>query len=481
MLPRGLSSDGKDGAVFRFLSKKREPFGVNLFLRDNGLPTHTLLNGGKVHVPDKQRGDEDLVELFFDSLHKDFKQGTMLPIVSVRTVVFPFYADFDFKVEVAELSPSFVLRLSSVLNSQAQKFFPSDRPPLKLIVCDKSGDAKQIQGASSAMAEAIGVPSVLYKHGLHLHWPEVLVKHESALQMRASMLSALERESWVSDLGSQPLAWDSIFDECVYGSAEKAASSLRMVGAPKASLCSSCKNGKERPRCATCASRGFEIDPSHYKMCVALRGDEEDSSLTQKLTSNFYSLLKETNVRGDPERTTISEGWSVYPGCPPVRSSGKGKKRKTPCDAERVEKKFTSKPEIQDAEKEKVMRRLLVKHSDKYSNANFRILFDEKHTYKVPLRGEGAQFCLNKKGDGYHRSQNVYMELLPSDLSRNEYVSRMRCFCRCKTYEGRNGTLCSEFRSKNFLLTSDDVSVLYNKGTSAKQQRERALLLWKSL
>lgn len=477
----GFFSDGKDGETFRFLSKKRDPFQMNLFVKEGGLPTHTLMHGGRLHIPNKWSGEEDLLTSFYENLQKDYAQGTMLPIVAIRTVVFPFYADFDFKVEKATLSLEFVRTLCGIMNTQIAKFFPEGNPPLKLVVCDKSGEAKPIQVASSSMSSAIGVPSVLYKHGLHMHWPDLFVKNENALQMRASIISALERQCWFEHLGTNRVDWDTVFDEKVYGTGDSSASSLRVVGAPKASPCRVCKNGKERSTCSSCATRGYEIDPSHYKMCLAFRGVEEDADLTRKLASNFYSLLKETSVRGDPERTTISEGWKVYPGCPAVSSQAGKKGTKRKADSEKVERKFTSKPEIDDAEKEKVVRSHLEKHSKMYTNSSLRILFDDKHTYKIPLRGEGARFCKNKRGDGFHTSQNVYMEIVPSDLSRNEYVSRMRCFCRCKTYEGRNGSLCSDFKSNPFLLSPDEVRLLYSKGTTLKQKRQLAIEMWKTL
>ena len=498
--PPVYTSDGSEGVTCQFMYQK----GMYIKKDATDIPTHLLLNGGKVRVPSGgSEKEEELARGFFERMCQDYHNGTMVPIVAVRTIVFRMYADFDLKIPLAELSTDAIRKMATTINVQAQRFFPSDHPPLTCIVCTKSKPPLgpiESSVASQSMAAAIGIPSALYKHGIHFHWPDVYVKQEDALYMRESMMAALERIDWNEYLGTGTVDWATVFDESVYGISDKGVSgSLQMTGAPKACICTGCKNDKEKKLgCGQCFRRGYIIDPVHYRLFEAYMGGDVDEEKTSRLKANFYKLLMVTDIRSpDPDRSTISQGWQVYPGCPQLKvKDGRGRKRKCAPDAEGVERKFTRNPEVKDVEKERIMRKYLVQLSPQYTNASMRILYEEKKiplkmkappvptivSYKCPLRGDGARFCMNLKSNGgFHNSQNVWMEIVPKNTSKNEFVARMRCFCKCKTYEGRRGQLCSDFKSKEVMLDPDDVSTLFHKGTTAKHELDRAVAHYNSL
>lgn len=476
-------SDGSEGLTKHFLHGK---FSIK---KESGMTaTHLLLSNGSFHVP------FDMNNYLFDKLTHDYSCQTMPPIVSVRTIVFNMYADFDLKIPLQELPHDSIRKMAFVINAQAQRFFPDDHPPLTLVVCVKSEPPKKPVEtvASSSIAAAIGVPTVLYKHGIHFHWPDVQVKFENALHMRMSMMAALERMDWTSYLGVSTLDWNSVFDDSVYGTCDNSISSLRMVGAPKASKCSVCKgDAAKKSSCSPCNFRGHEIDPVHYKMFELYEGDVLNEDETRRLRNNFAALLRKTDIRCD-EKVEVSKNWKLYPGCPPLIKKD-GRKRKCNPDLQGVEKKFTKNPEIKDPEKEAILRKYLIKLSPHYANASMRILYEEHKSaskskvqtwlsttsnvasYKCPLRGDGANFCLNlKKNGGFHNSQNVYMKVIPKDVSKNEYEARMKCFCKCETIEGRYGHPCHMFESKGVLLDGDDANVLFRQGTSLKHGLEKA-------
>ncbi len=491
--PPMYTSDGSEGATRQFMAQKK------MFIDKNSteIPTHLLLNGGKVRVPSGgSETEEDIAQEFFERMSHDYRNGTMVPIVAVRTVVFRMYADFDLKIPCSELSTYALRKMTIAINHQAQRFFPEGHPPLTCIVCTKSEQPKgpiESSVTSQSMAAAIGIPVALYKHGIHFHWPDVYVKQEDALYMRESMIAALERIDWTEHVGTCIVDWDTVFDASVYGSSSdrSVSGSLRMTGAPKASICSSCKNDKHKKiGCELCLGRGYIIDPVHYRLFEAFSGEVVDQEKTSRLKANVYKLFMETNIRSsDPDRSTISVGWRLYPGCPPLNiKDGRGRKRKC-ADAEGMERKFTRNPEVKDVEKERVIRKYFVQLSPYYINSSFRIMYEEKKiplklkspqistivSYKCPLRGDNSRFCMNlKTNDGFHKSQNVWIEIVPKNLSKNEYVARMRCFCKCNTIEGRR-QLCSNFKSKEIMLDSDDVSVLFHKSTNAKQDVDRAI------
>lgn len=504
-------SDGSEGRTRHFVWVNKLYVGKD---SADVLPTHLLLNGGKLSLykyrspKDEQLGvrELELARDFFEHLSQDYRNATMPPIVAVRTVVFRMYADFDLKIPCPELSTDAIHQITMVINRQGQRFFPENHPPLTCIVCTKSEPPQgpiESSVASQSMAAAIGIPVALYKHGIHFHWPDVYVKREDALYMRESMIAALERVDWMKYFNANTIDWDTVFDEAVYGSSDsKVSGSLRMTGAPKASVCEDCKNDKnKRLECGQCFHRGYIIDPIHYRLFAAYSGENVDEEKTSRLKSNFLKLLMDTDIRSpDPDLSTISEGWNLYPGCPTLKiKDERGRKRKCIPDAEGVERKFTRNPEVKDVEKERVIRKYLVKLSPQYSNSSLRIMYEAKTipsktkapptsiivSYKCTLRGDGARFCMNlKPNGGFHKSQNVWIEIVPknvkNDVTKNEYVASMRCFCKCKTYEGRR-QLCSDFKSAPIMLESDDANILFHNGTNAKHELDRAYAAWHNL
>jgi hypothetical protein len=462
---REVHSDGHEGATAIFLEHKdcKPPGNQYSHLIIGGLL------GGTFLIPEIKEGE------FRERLRQDFEQRQMLSITEVRTVVFRFYADLDLKVPVQKLTEDAVFTIVRIMNSQAQRFFPEDHPPLICIVCDKSGEAK----AEQCGAAALGIAETRYKHGLHLHWPNVCVKCDDALRMRASMIAALERTDWTDLLGTTFIDWDSTVDESVYGSSTNSNSGLRMVGAPKAIKCK-CRN---KGGCKDCSKRGYIIDPRHYKAFAAFNGNELDDYLTRRIKNNFSTLLDKTTIRTTLDRHDISKGWRAYAGCPnAVVKDGRGKKRKG-TDAGGMEGKLAKKSEIKDSDIEAVIRKYLIKFSPHYSQSTLRITFDGKHTYMASLRGDGANFCLNLKPNcpdgGFHNSQNVYIQITAKNIAKNEYVATMRCFCRCPTKEGRYNKFCSEFMSNPQMLDGKDVNTLYKRGKTPEMIFLNAQRAWK--
>ena len=442
---RRMPHDGRGGAADLFhtrLQRVTLPSAV----------THCLLTGGgrggkqrgRLHIPYSEE------RAFLSALAKDAEQGTMLPICTIRTVVFRFYADLDLKLPVRVIPPEALRRMARVMNVQAQRFFPEGHAPLVCVVCDKTRDAD-----SERAAEVIGA---LHKHGVHLHWPDVCVKQDGALRMRASMVAALDRETWEADLGVSKVDWADVFDESVYGTpSERASGGLRVVGAPKASLCPECKNVSDRvSRCETCFKRGHVIDERHYKLFEVLRGDGVDEEWTRRLRNSWYMLLQMTNIRSDPDAHDTTDGWLPYVGCPaPEPKDERGRKRKS----DGIERKFKSKPEVVDPRVETVVSRLLTRFSPNYERSSFRMYFDGQQ-YKIPLRGDGSCFCLNK--NDFHTSQNVFMAIRPMFKQASEYVAEMGCFCACKKVR-RTGIECRDFRSRHIRITGDEARILFPK------------------
>lgn len=138
-------------------------------------PTHVLMDGGQLYVPD------DEIDDFYRAYLTDISCGTRLYVVEQKTEIFKFFVDIDFK---------------------------SDRPLgeedarelcMKICTAVDSGPCLVARAPSRRVKDGI-------KSGLHLHWPNVCVGRHEALALRTRILLQFDGDEWAQ-----------IIDSSVYG------------------------------------------------------------------------------------------------------------------------------------------------------------------------------------------------------------------------------------------------------------------------
>lgn len=402
---------------------------------------YTLFTGGKYSVPDL------LLPELYQLLARALRAGVMPAINEIRSVHFPFYVDFDFELPFSDLDASVYRKLADVANRQVMRFFPEGTAPFRCIVCTKS------KGASPGKAAGT------WKHGVHMHWPFLIVLLEQALQLRAAFVVAYDAMSWSDDLGIERPPWESILDAQVY---RAACGGLRMLGAPKAKKCTACIGQRS---CTVCGKQNNAciLDLNVYQLFGVFAGGVADDAELQRLRSNAQHLLCSTSVRRDATKTALTEGYRPFVGCPNVCSEwleGSSRKRRDRGtllrdDTKRFGARF--KKDVTNPKVVEIVRALLVQHNERYATCRVTIKADDR-SMRVALSGEGARYCENK-GD-YHKQQNVYMEIYKGG-GNVEYFSRMRCFCACPVVR-KGGTTCKEFKSwRPIAITPEDASALF--------------------
>lgn len=138
-------------------------------------PTHVLMDGGQLHVPDKD------LDAFWSEYVSAIFAGQKLYVVEQKTERFKFFVDVDFK------------------NDEPL----SDESALEL--CHRLHDA--VGGGRCLVARAPPRPvKDLIKSGFHVHWPELVVSRNEAMALRTRILLELDHESWAN-----------IIDSSVYG------------------------------------------------------------------------------------------------------------------------------------------------------------------------------------------------------------------------------------------------------------------------
>lgn len=139
-------------------------------------PTHVLMDGGQLCVPDK------VLDEFYRAYLADLACGTRLYVVEQKTEIFKFFVDIDFKAERA-LEDEDALDLCRRIHGAVDrgKCLVARAPPRKV----KDGEIKS---------------------GFHLHWPDLCVTRQEALGLRTRILLDLDGDEWAQ-----------IIDASVYG------------------------------------------------------------------------------------------------------------------------------------------------------------------------------------------------------------------------------------------------------------------------
>jgi len=134
--------------------------------KGNEAPTHVLMNGGQLHVPDRDMDE------FWRAYLSDLASGKKLYVVEQKTEQFLFFVDIDYRAENAL----------------------SDEEALDM--CRRIHGA--IGGSSPALVSRAPPREEkgLIKSGIHMHWPDLVVSKAEALSLRTQILMAFEEDHW---------------------------------------------------------------------------------------------------------------------------------------------------------------------------------------------------------------------------------------------------------------------------------------------
>lgn len=173
-------------------------------------PTHLLLDGGKLRVPDDAAGE--FLNAYATALVRDATSSRRPCIVEVRTPAFRLFLDLDARAPDAEFWTSSTLaRLGAAIDATVRECFALGEDAAAVTVCG---------APAKALADGL-----LHKVGLHVHLPDIVVTSSTALAFRARLLGRLT-DGW-ADSGLAD-SWDKTVDAAVYTS-----SGLRMAWSGK--------------------------------------------------------------------------------------------------------------------------------------------------------------------------------------------------------------------------------------------------------
>ena len=266
------------GPLFEFLENNKTQKGSGV----RSTATHTSMTGGRFHVDSANQAR------FYQLLAAALGQSDLvIPcLTEQRSTVFGMYMDFDGKFPVPTISEASIARFMSVVTRQIRRFYVDmseeqwERRVSRAVVLHKKGDA-EVQDDGR------------YKHGLHIHFPNLLVKGEQAERIRMGILNGLVVNTWTDDFGVERPNWDEIVDQSVYSNG------IRMIGAPKARKCGTCRANAAVLSCSECKKQnlGHHITPSCYSLCMAFENGVPSPDYFATLSSNATRLVRATSIR----------------------------------------------------------------------------------------------------------------------------------------------------------------------------------------
>ena len=151
----------------------------------------------------------------------------------------------------------------------------------------------------------------LWKHGIHIHLPEVIIDVERVGFIRECVVQELVAENnfFTDALKTTDLNWYDILDDKVYQGSHRGGG-LRMIGAPKMTRCK-IKHSKG-DICPCNRNKGYLIDGAYYWPTWIFKGlsELEKKPHIVDVPTNVTKLFTITRVSSS-ENTRLTDGWDI--------------------------------------------------------------------------------------------------------------------------------------------------------------------------
>lgn len=388
--------------------------------------THLLLSGGIVVLP------EDQMDTFFDIYSTDVMNGKKNYIAECRTSIFKFLVDMDL-YEKEKVRYSKIKEYITIINEVIYDFYPDSKcKDRKVIICTTDSCEKELNGTT------------FIKTGVHMVWPKLCVKAETALILRRGIIQKLEQKFGSRHPDNE---WSDVLDASVYTS-----NGLRMIGSSKCYSCKYCKGKAGDLNCEKCFGVGKVDEGRIYMPRDIILGNGK--SVKEKYADDFHKVLLESSLRTNLSR----ESFCMV--IPDWFKNVKETKKRILCS--RINHENFSK----ESNKELKVKEFVEKDCEIYKKLSFFIrknfpmhvkkgmnivdIHKGKNCYVVRT---DSKFCMNI--DGEHNSNTIYFYI-------DRHYVYQRCFCRCEKSKGRKFGLCRDYRSKGIELPSSVRNILYS-------------------
>ena len=256
--------------------------------------THVSMSRARFHIPFDKEPE------FLKTYASCVTLGVKFFLVEQLTPVFRLFVDLDI-AQLAGVPENQMEAAAFIVQRTTTKFYPDIAPDdfvtMRTIVCT----------TTYKRVPAKGTTPELWKSGIHIHFPNLFVTRDMALNIRESCVAELEGAG--DGLGKRlppSNAWGDAFDASVYGKGQKGGG-LRLPGSNKTDTCPDC-NGKIRKppdvACVLCNGEGKVDSGRPYFPLLVLQGQpagalksKRDFEAEATYRADFCSLIMDTKVR----------------------------------------------------------------------------------------------------------------------------------------------------------------------------------------
>lgn len=397
--------------------------------------------GGKYCVPPGTALEARFMQMYCMTLAAQ----QFMYLVEYRTEAFPMFVDMDVRtnLESPDLDWS---TYAATMQRDIKRFFPgvseSDMTERFMMLATCTQVAAMESKTSDCGAK-------VYKTGLHIHFPNLLVGVHEAKLLRESAVAALQID--FPTIPGQAIelsgGWNGILDDCVYG-----ANGLRMIGACKCVTCPSCHGNRKKP-CAQCQNSRKSLVKRWYQVEFGVDGlGNHMPELDPPAHQNW--VLDSQYVKRVVQLTSIRRHGAVadvefrrYTGCPAYISQAlkvkkdSGLKRKAGAhsqDAEGAKKLgLTDKRRVEMTERQRltilnVIRRL---GPVEYKEIQIKdiVSMGAATTMCVRVEGVGCNWCGNVSRT--HNQNSVYFVVSPNGIQQRCFSTTDRETGSCRGYK----------------------------------------------
>lgn len=436
------------GAIYSGVKKWIKTKGTRdepLFLKDeNIIPTHLLMDGGKLSVPD------EYMDWFYKCYANDIITQQVNYIAECKTPVFKLIMDLDFYDDnvktLDELRP-YILVIQKVICD----FYPN-LPDFskRMIVCSTEHTEGSVKNNKIFVKQGTG----------HLVWPDIYIDNSIGNKLRLGCIQKLEQEFGKRHPEN---IWEDVVDSTIYQQ-----NGLRMVGSAKMEICKSCSKKRKRGQldlmadCDLCMGTGKFYRGRIYSTTDVIGANLETiESEIEKLQTNIVYMVKQTSIRTSDVTVTKYKvpDWydKFYYNFDQESKNQRVKKKvygvnRTALSEEDSQGMKEHSDNIKaPVEEDSTIWKAIIDlinnvMPDVYKNIE---IMDIKHCESKKRNGKTAHyfwvrtncsFCMNIAD--YHNSNTIYFVVNESGICQ-------KCFCRCETTLGRRfGVMCKDYHSE---------------------------------
>ena len=268
--------------------------------------THVTMNNGRFHIADKD--ESEFLRWYAQTVSEDKRVW----FVEQLTPVFRYFVDLDF-AQLVGIPERAMQATAKLVQAIVIKFYPSVLNNEEIEVLSPNGST--VKNKANDVLRSIvcttnykfinakdGKPEMV-KTGVHMLWPNLYVTRDDALDIRESIVVALEKEFGKRLHPLNP--WQDVVDSSVYGSGNVGTkgSGLRMIGSRKTDTCHVCKGRKKikdagDKRCDTCDGNGrLDTGRPYFPLCVLNSFGERDRIAEELYRTDIHALVVSTKVR----------------------------------------------------------------------------------------------------------------------------------------------------------------------------------------